>query len=276
MQGWIQLHRQIQENPLWTCEPFTRGQAWVDLLLLANHKESFFYKRNIKINVSRGQVARSEVELADRWKWSRSKVRKFLNDLEKEQQVRQQKTNVTQLLTIINYEKYQEKRQQGVHQQDTSRTPVEHQQDTYNNDNNNNNENNANNHSFDSALGFDPNETEKPEAGKRFEFHKIYSAIKPFNPNDANYINAYFQATNDADGEDVVNVACSMYVNYCQSTKKAQRYIPNVVNWLTGQKWRTDWQEEMLKELYEMAEKGDKKAEEKYFAIKYKDVKIYE
>lgn len=127
-----------------------------------------------------------------------------------------------------------------------------------------------------SALGFDPNETEKPEAGKRFEFHKIYSAINPFNPNDANYINAYFQATNDADGEDVINVACSMYVDYCQNTSKAQRYIPSATNWLTGQKWRTDWQEEMLKELYEMGEKGDKKAEEKYFAIKYKDVKIYD
>ena len=140
MNGWIQLHRQLLDHPLWTCEPFTRGQAWVDLLLLANHKDSFFYKRNIKISVKRGQLARSEVELADRWSWSRSKVRKFINDLEKEQQVIQQKSNVTQLVTIIKYEDYQKKEQQGIHQQDTNRTPAGHQQDTYNNDNNIKNE----------------------------------------------------------------------------------------------------------------------------------------
>ena len=133
--GWIQLHRQLQSNPLWTCESFTRGQAWVDLLLMANHKDTFFYKRDIKISVKRGQVGRSEVELADRWKWSRSKVRKFLKDLEKEQQIEQQKTNVTQLLTIKNYDKYQGKEQQCIQQEDSKKTAVEHQQDTYNNNN---------------------------------------------------------------------------------------------------------------------------------------------
>ena len=142
--GWIRLHRQIQDNPLWTCEAFTRGQAWVDLLLLANHSESFFYKRDIKISVKRGQVGRSEVELADRWKWSRSKVRKFLKDLEKEQQLTQQKSNVTQLLTINNYEEYQKKEQQDIQQEDSKKTAKEQQENTYNNDKNIKNDKNDN------------------------------------------------------------------------------------------------------------------------------------
>lgn len=131
MEGWIKLHRKLQDNPLWFSEKFTRGQAWVDLILLANHEDSYFYKRGVKIDVKRGQSGRSEVELSDRWKWSRSKVRKFLNDLEKEQQIKQHKTNVTQLITIINYDIYQKK--------DTKRTPKEHQKDTYKNDKNVNN-----------------------------------------------------------------------------------------------------------------------------------------
>ena len=134
MSGWIKLHRKIQDNPLWTCEPFTRGQAWVDLILLANHKDSFFYKRNVKVDVLRGQVGRSEVELSDRWKWSRSKVRKYLNDLEKGQQVIQHKTFITQLVTVVNYESYQEKEQQSEQQQDSRKTAEEQQQDTYKND----------------------------------------------------------------------------------------------------------------------------------------------
>ena len=129
MQGWIKLHRSILENPFWGCEPFARGQAWIDLLLLANYERSFFFKRNVKVEVVRGQVARSEVELADRWKWSRTKVRKFLNDLEKEQQIIQHKTNVTQLITIVNYEKYQQKEQQGIQQKDSSETAEEQQRD---------------------------------------------------------------------------------------------------------------------------------------------------
>lgn len=142
--GYIKLHRALLDNPLWLCESFTRGQAWVDLLLLANHDYSFFYKRGVKIEVSRGQLARSEVELSDRWNWSRTKVRKFLNDLEKEQQIKQQKTNVTQLITLINYNLYQQKEQQTGQQKDSKKTAKKQQKNTYNNDKNDNNENNDN------------------------------------------------------------------------------------------------------------------------------------
>ena len=142
MEGWIKLHRGLLESNVWTCEPFSRGQAWVDLLLLANHKDTFFYKRGHKIDVKRGQLGRSTVELSDRWKWSRSKVNKFLKDLEKEQQIEQQKTNVTQIITIINYDEYQQKEQQ-TEQQKSSRSAAEEQQkDTYKNVNNDNNDNN--------------------------------------------------------------------------------------------------------------------------------------
>jgi len=141
MEGWISLHRKILESYLWKCEPFTRGQAWVDLLLLANYAYSFFYKRNIKVDVQRGQLARSEVELADRWSWSRTKVRKFLNDLEKEQQIIQQKTNITQIVTIVNYDFYQKKEQQDIQQKNSKKTAKEQQENTYNNVNNENNEN---------------------------------------------------------------------------------------------------------------------------------------
>lgn len=139
-EGWIKLHRKIVDNPLWTCEPFTRGQAWVDLILLANHEYGFYYKRGVKIEIQRGQTGVSEVGLSDRWKWSRSKVRKFLKDLEKEQQIKQQKTNVTQIVTILNYEIYQQKEHQIEQQKDTRRTPKEHQKDTNKNDKNKEND----------------------------------------------------------------------------------------------------------------------------------------
>jgi len=97
----------MTKSDLWKSEPFTRGQAWVDLLLLANHKEGFIRARGIRIDILRGQVGTSQVELAKRWKWSRGKVKRFLNELEVDQQIEQQKDNVSSLITITNYNQYQ-------------------------------------------------------------------------------------------------------------------------------------------------------------------------
>lgn len=109
--GWIRLHRKIMDNPFWLKEPFTPGQAWVDLLLLANHKAGIIWKRGIMIEVKRGQVGHSERTLAARWRWSRNRVKRFFRDLKTMQQIEletePQNKNVTALITIVNYDLYQ-------------------------------------------------------------------------------------------------------------------------------------------------------------------------
>ena len=81
MDGWLILHRKLGDNPLWLDEPFTRGQAWVDLLMLANHSPGFIHVQGMKISLMRGDVGKSENTLAARWKWSRGKVRRFIEEL---------------------------------------------------------------------------------------------------------------------------------------------------------------------------------------------------
>lgn len=78
--------------------------------MLASHKKTSFCKRGVIIEVARGQVCWSIKGLADRWQWSQSKVRRFLEYLKNEDQIEHQITNVTTLITIINYNNYQEKR----------------------------------------------------------------------------------------------------------------------------------------------------------------------
>ena len=106
--GWIRLHRQIQDSKLWLSDPFTWAQAWIDLLLMANYKDSMFLLRGNVIKVKRGEIARSERTLSVRWKWSRNKVRRFLKWLKTEQQIEQQQSNVINIVRIVNYEKYQQ------------------------------------------------------------------------------------------------------------------------------------------------------------------------
>jgi len=103
MEGWIKLHRQIMENPLYFSEQFTRLQAWIDMLLLANTKDGFFFKRGIRVDVIRGQVGYDVDSLAKRWKWSRGKVERFLIMLEMDRQIIRQKSNITTLISICNY-----------------------------------------------------------------------------------------------------------------------------------------------------------------------------
>lgn len=178
MEGWVKIYRQISDNPLWTCEKFTRGQAWIDLILLANHTESYFYKRGVKINIKRGQIGWSSVALSDRWKWSRSKVNKFLNDLEKEQQIKQQKTNVTQIITLLNYDKFQQKEQQTEQQKSSKRAAKEQQKDTYKNVNKEKNDNNVNKELFTEFWNKYHKITEKPKTDKEATL-KYWKKLNP-------------------------------------------------------------------------------------------------
>ena len=106
-EGWIKLHRQIQEHDFWKKEIFSRGQAWIDLLLLANHKNGYIRVRGIRIEVGRGKIGWSIISLAHRWHWSRGKAKRFLDELETDQQIVQQGNTVSSLIIVVNYNKYQ-------------------------------------------------------------------------------------------------------------------------------------------------------------------------
>lgn len=105
--GWIKLHRKITEHPDYLGEIFTRMQAWIDLLLMANYRDGFIRVRGIAVPVKRGQIATSSLSLAKRWMWSRGKVQRYLNELETSKQIEQQNSNVITLISIVKYESYQ-------------------------------------------------------------------------------------------------------------------------------------------------------------------------
>lgn len=105
--GYIRLHRQLQDCWVWQDERFSKGQAWVDLLLSANHKDKkVAYKYNIK-NIQRGQFITSMHKLAERWKWSRTYVSNFLKLLENDNMITTEVTSTYTLITIVNYDNYQ-------------------------------------------------------------------------------------------------------------------------------------------------------------------------
>lgn len=80
--GWIKLHRKITDHWLWEDKPFARGQAMIDLLILAGYNDQSKYIDGNLETVERGSVVTSIRRLCDRWGWSNSKVVKFLKTLE--------------------------------------------------------------------------------------------------------------------------------------------------------------------------------------------------
>ena len=139
-QGWFSIYRSFLSSDLWLSERFTRGQAWVDLIGLANHKLHGFRTRGIWVTIKRGQLGWSTRELADRWSWSPTMVKRFLLELKREAQIDAQFTNVTTIITIINYDEYQQSEAQNETEKERKQDTEKDQPNTNNNNNNNNNE----------------------------------------------------------------------------------------------------------------------------------------
>lgn len=143
--GWISVHRKIEECWVWFDEPFSKGQAWIDLLLLVNHAPKKCVVDGVLTEIGEGERLTSIRKLAERWQWSRDKVTKFLSILEKDEMIELKKSHHFTIIKVLNYGLYQgemrkntaTKKTPNGHRTDTERT----QTDTNNNENNEKNEN---------------------------------------------------------------------------------------------------------------------------------------
>ena len=120
--GYISLHRCIQENWLWDDKPFSYGQAWIDLLLLARHEDGKILFKGKLIEVKRGDVNRSISSLAERWGWSRGKARNFMKLLESDQMVTINSTTHGTTISLVKYDDFQNQ-QPTKSQQKANRKP---------------------------------------------------------------------------------------------------------------------------------------------------------
>lgn len=130
MQGWIKIHRDLLDNELWSDKPFTKGQAWVDLLLLANHKDKNVLIGSHTEMVERGSFITSELKLMERWGWGRKKVKLFLNFLESQKMIERNANNKRTAITIVNYGFYQDCDLPKEQQKNSKGTAKEQQRDS--------------------------------------------------------------------------------------------------------------------------------------------------
>ncbi|EKO2864390.1 DnaD domain-containing protein [Staphylococcus aureus] len=185
MTGWISIDRSIQNHWLFKEKrTFSKFEAWIYLLMEANHSKAKVPIGNQIVTVERGQRLTSILTLSDLFNWSRFKVKTFLDLLESDGMLEVKTTSKYALITIVNYDFYQSEQGRNQHQNDIKPTSKQHQTNTNNNDNKDNNEKNVNN--------------EKKKAAA-FDFFQDngFGFITPYNLDDLNYYLDSFE--NDSD-----------------------------------------------------------------------------
>ena len=105
--GWIKLHRTIRNHWLWPQKKFSPFEAWIDLIMSANHVDAQVLIDGKLITVLRGSFITSELKLAARWGWARKTVHRFLDVLKKDKMVTTVATTKYTAITLTNYRVYQ-------------------------------------------------------------------------------------------------------------------------------------------------------------------------
>jgi len=108
MSGWIKLHRSVKNNWVWEDKPFSKGQAWIDILMMVNHEtKKTPFASEIK-TVQPGERITSIRQLCERWGWSNTKVKSFLELLKDDEMLHYESDTKKTLLKVLNYSVYQE------------------------------------------------------------------------------------------------------------------------------------------------------------------------
>ena len=143
MSGWISLHRSIQNHWLYKEKRvFSKYEAWIDLIMMANHEDNKILLGQELILVKKGSRITSIRKLKEKWKWSNTKVTTFLKILKDDGMIDYKSDTKKTLITIVNYEDYQDTEKKKRHRNATE-TPRKRHESTQtiinNNDNNYNN-----------------------------------------------------------------------------------------------------------------------------------------
>ena len=108
--GYLKLSRKYFDHFLWEEKRiFSKAEAWLDLIQTARYSEEESTKiiDNKMIKIKRGEVIGSYRFLAKRWNWkSLTKVKNFLEFLEKNAQIRTAKEQQITMITLCNYNIY--------------------------------------------------------------------------------------------------------------------------------------------------------------------------
>ncbi len=113
--SYYRMHRGWMENPILDTGVYDRRSAWAWLIEHARWEKEPKRVRvgRVIVTVNRGQLAFSLSFLAEKWGWSKTTVHRFIENLKDETMIGTDTGTGVYIITICNYEKYQNGRNDG-------------------------------------------------------------------------------------------------------------------------------------------------------------------
>ena len=165
MKGWISLHRKILDNPILSrSRTYSRFEAFVYMLLKANHKDNKVVIGNQLIKIKTGSFLTSQKKLMKEFNWGISRLRSFLKLLQDDDMIEVKSNAISTMITINNYKELQQLQTDTKLQPKRNQTASKLQSKTNNNDNNLNNDNNDNKEQKFINLVIEENKKTNPQA----------------------------------------------------------------------------------------------------------------
>jgi len=106
--GFIKIYRSCRNNILWRDKPFSRWQAFEDLLLSAAYEPHDTMLKGHIVHLETGQLIRGVHNLAADWGWSVKKTMSFIKLLDNQKMATSKGTPQGTLITIENWAIYQD------------------------------------------------------------------------------------------------------------------------------------------------------------------------
>ena len=246
--GWISIHRKIQQSDIWLDkEPFDKRSAWIDLIMMANHEDKQILFNGKFIEVKRGEKITSLKQLSDRWRWSRSKVKRFLNLLESGSMIELKTKQRYTSYKVVNYNVYQSEDISKRNEVETNLKQSRDEGETKANTNNNiNNYNNVNNN----GVGQSELNLDDPKLAELIKLYEDcgFGLISPYSANMLrDYMEMYsFQWVKEAiQIAEQNNIRTLAYINGILKKKKAGTDKPRNNNFKKKETYYRPKQEEV-------------------------------
>jgi hypothetical protein len=112
--GFFAIDRGVWEHPMFAREKFSEREAWIWLISSAAWEPVRVRVGRAWLELARGQCAFALRFLAEKWKWSEPRVRRFLKRLTDDAAALVSATRDATLITICNYDDYQSSRRTDV------------------------------------------------------------------------------------------------------------------------------------------------------------------
>ena len=108
--GWIKLHRELLEKPIWYQSSLEQKVILITLLLMANHEERSYIFNGEKIVLKAGQIGTSLERIAEKTnkQVTQQNIRTALKKFERLGFLTNESTKCGRLITIVNWGIYQD------------------------------------------------------------------------------------------------------------------------------------------------------------------------